>query len=118
MNTKETPIAETQWRQSRGIAQRLVNDPIDGPVQARTERRHNEEHQRDRQSDQSETRVGRRRNADSKEIENRQPHNRAEHEQIAVSKVDQLDDPVDHRVAERDQREQTPRTSSPARNTG
>ena len=29
---------------------------------------------------------------------------RAEHEDVAVGEVDQLDDPVDHRVAERDER--------------
>ena len=35
-----------------------------------------------------------------------QRQERAEHEHVAVGEVDQLDDPIDHRVAEGDQREQ------------
>src|SRR3972149_3765008 len=38
--------------------------------------------------------------------EDRERHERAEHEQVAVREVDQLDDPVDERVAEGDERDE------------
>ena len=42
------------------------------------------------------------------QVRHRYGDERAEHEHVAVGEVDQLDDPVDERVAERDQRPDRP----------
>ena len=95
-----------QRRQLRRAAQRLVDDPVDRHVQRRAEQRHD---------DQQQTRCPATAWSGSAQFQprlsaiapiKRQRQKRAEHEHVAVGEIDQLDDPVDHRVAQGDQREQ------------
>ena len=89
-----------QRRQLRGRAQRPVADALDHRVQrAGAEHR---DRQRDQEAEDEQPRAGALGQADRREEPGRDE--RADHEHLAVGEVDQLDDAVDHRVADRHQR--------------
>jgi len=72
-----------------------VREPVDEPVQATAEDRREDEQEQQYEPDRQAT----------GEADQRQRGKAAEHEQIAVREVDQLDDAVHHRVAQRNQRD-------------
>src|SRR3954467_4612549 len=84
------------------VAQRAVGHALDHHVEHAADD-HREDQRHDDPAGDAE---GRRRQADPEdarpELRRRE---RADHEDVAVGEVDQLDDPVDQRVADRDQRE-------------
>jgi hypothetical protein len=85
-----------QRRQPGRIAQRPVSDLLDGEVEQRAD------DDRGRQADQQQRPA---RQAEAGEHGDHRPAGeRAHHQHLAVGEVDEVDDAVDHRVAERDQR--------------
>jgi hypothetical protein len=92
-------------REFRRVAQRAIDDAIDGDVQARTENRHHDQGDADAQQCRAEPRPLA---ADSLHDadDHAQRQERTEHEQVAVGEVDQPDDAVHHRIAQRDQGEE------------
>jgi hypothetical protein len=95
---------------TRGAAEGPVGEPLDGHVdrahhghadgQGRDEDRAKDERLRDRAVGQVQPEeVERGREARQEE----QADERSDHEHVAVGEVDQLDDPVDHRIAEGDE---------------
>ena len=89
-----------QRRQLRRVAQWSVGHALDHHVQ-RSAGDHREE-ERERQAEDQPERPGRGREPDRPE--ERERREGADHEDVAVGEVDQLDDPVDQRVADGDQR--------------
>ena len=85
-----------QRRQARRVAQRPVGDLLDREVEHRAD---------DDRRDQRDQQQRPARQAEAGERGDDGPaRQRADHQHLAVGEVDQVDDPVDHRVAERDQR--------------
>ena len=94
------PDRRDQRRQSRRVTERPVRDPFDPCVERRAERHRAEQgHEQRRDHHRPRVHVTEPEPADR----DREGHPRAEHEHVAVREVDQLEDPVDERVAERDQ---------------
>jgi hypothetical protein len=90
------PHRRDERREARRVAQRPVGDLLDREVERRTD-----DHRR-AQRDQEQCPA---RQAESGERGDDGPaRQRTDHQHLAVGEVDQVDDPVDHRVAERDQR--------------
>ena len=92
-----------QRRDPRGVAQRPVGEALDRePEKARAEHR-DHEHAEDEQRDRD-----RRVERAAQERQDAEADERADHVDVAVREVEQLEDPVDHRVAQRDQRVDAP----------
>ncbi len=89
-----------QRRQLRRVAQRPVAGALDHHVEAAAGDAGDD--QRQQQAADQHRRRGR--DPEPERGPERERDQRADHEHLAVGEVDQLDDPVDHRVAERDQR--------------
>src|SRR5205807_208656 len=81
------------------VPERPVPDPLDHHVERAAD--HHAEDQREEESAHEAERAGREGQADRPE--QAVGDERPDHEQVAVGEVDQLDDPVDEGVAERDQ---------------
>ena len=95
----ETPIAEMRGMR-RGAAQRPVGDPLDGDRQQRARGHAGPEHGR---STSGQGRLSSTPGALEAE-EDLDADEGAQDEDLRVREVDELEHPVDHRVAERDQR--------------
>ena len=83
------------------MPERAVGDALDGHVDGAADQHRHDEDGEERQDDPGGPGLAR------IEAEDRKQEDRdetAKCEQVAVSEVDELDDPVDHRVAEGDQR--------------
>ena len=86
-----------QRRESRRPSKRPVGDGLDRYVQQAGESRCDQEHRND--PDEHAPGLG-----ETEPRDHRDRQHRAEHEDVAVGEVDQLEDAVDQRVPERDQR--------------
>jgi hypothetical protein len=93
-----------QGGQLRRVAQRSVDDPVHREVQRGAEDHADRERQEDAAGGARRSGVGQAELRDQGQREEC-----AQHEQVAVGEVDQLDDAVHHRVADRDEREERPR---------
>ena len=83
-------------REPRRVAQRPVRDALERVADGHADgHRHQHAGDEDRERRQSRVRPGDRR-------DHRKRHHRADHHDLAVREIDQLDDAVHHRVAERD----------------
>jgi hypothetical protein len=95
------PDRRDQRRESGRATQRPVRDTLDGGVEQAARGHRDEQRADDRRRERARRGV-------SAEVEDRQDHrgreHPAEHEHVAVREVDQLEDPVHERVAERDER--------------
>src|SRR2546430_6056352 len=92
-----------QRRDPGSVAERAEGDPFDDYPQ-RTRSENPREKRQDQQRDDRHNRRERR----AELREDAVPEKRPDHVDVAVSEVEQLQDPVHHRVAERDQRVQAP----------
>jgi hypothetical protein len=92
-----------QRRDPRGVAQRPVGETLDHDAEhgAAGHRRERDQHQ---QQPGGHLRIRRA----AQELERAEADERPDHEHVAVGEVEELQDPVDKRVAERDQRVDAP----------
>ncbi len=95
-----------QRSQLRSIAQRLVDDSINGPIESAAKHRHDQKTHH--QSDECPAGGGLNPH-DPNCAEQRQRQKCPQHEQVAVREVDQPDDAIHHRVTQRDQGDQRTR---------
>ena len=91
-----------QGGQPRCVPERSIDDPFDEDVEEPDDR--HREHEGTDQEEREEGQVVDRPALAHDPAEEDHGHERADHEDVAMGEVDELDDPVDHRVAERDQR--------------
>src|ERR1700682_4953520 len=93
------PDGGDQRRQSRRVAKRAVRDSLDTDVDDTHDEHHDreDEEERDQVADLKGVLVS------GKEGDQRRNDVSGQREHVAMSEVDELDDAVDHRVAERDQ---------------
>ena len=92
----------THWRlatQAERTAEGTVGDALDRPAPDGGQRHGDDQHRDQRQDEKDEGR--RRGEADGDGRDQR--HEGADHEDVAMGEVDHADDPVDHRIADRDQ---------------
>src|SRR5262249_11818427 len=92
-----------QRRDPGGVTERSVGEPFHGDPQA-TRSEHRREEGEDEERDERQTRRERRAQAGEDAVAEEGSY----HVDVAVGEVQQLQNPVDHRVAERDQRIQAP----------
>ena len=96
----ETPIADTSGASFGALRSGSIDEAIHREIERGRERS-----TRDHDSNHSQDDAERPRALQTQEPDQRQRQERRQHEQIAVGEVDQLQDAVDHGVAERDQGE-------------
>jgi hypothetical protein len=82
-----------QRREARRLAQRPVRDPFHGVADRHAQR----DRARGGQHDDGDRRQAR----SGQQVDHAERHHRTDHHHLAVGEVDELDDAVDHRVAER-----------------
>ena len=82
-----------------------IGKTVREPVQAAAEDRHDQQHQE--QAKPHARRAGRE-VVESEKSHQRQRHETAEHEEVAVGEVDEFDNAVDHRVAQGDEGDDHP----------
>ena len=85
------------WR----IAQRPVGDPLDGHVENTADEHRDHEHDHEREGGAGTERLA---FGQAEDRDERSGEEGPEGEDVAMREIDELDDAVDHRVAERDER--------------
>ena len=100
LQDEREPDRRDQRRELGRVAQRPVGDPLDEHVQ-RAGHGHGEQQRDEQAAGEAERRRGQ---AEPERAPQADGGEGADHEDVAVREVDQLDDAVDERVADRDQR--------------
>ena len=99
----ETPSALISGAMRGALAQRPVGEPLDGDAEEAAADHRPEEHQHDQEPHRN-ARVLRA----AEPAETPQPMKAPDHEHVAVREVQELQDPVDHREPERNERVDAP----------
>jgi hypothetical protein len=97
------PDRADQGRQPRGVPERSVRETLDARVDRRCHE-HDDRQGEERQQQRQQARRGDAQTADD-QLGREIGECRAEHEDIGVGEVDELEDPVDEGVTDRDQRD-------------